>query len=179
MGFCRKLVYLQSNDSIMPDSHKHPTKKVYPSALEDIAMAQVKEEDGNTQYPTAPMASGHSDVDRLSGNALEMLERMSSFAKLPENWDSYGAGTPTVDAIQAGKIFIEQLAEQGQQVDFTAPGPNGEVSVELKSGSKYMEFVFYPAGKWRYTAFDNKVLVKQGSYETKDLPSLLRWTKLI
>ena len=158
----------------MPNTHKHPEKKAYKSVLEDVSMAQVKE-DGNTQYATASRASGRSDAHSLGDNALEMLERLDGFAKLSENWDSYGAIAPANDAIQAGRRFAEQLAGHGQQIDFTAPGPNGEVSVELKSGSKYIEFVFYPAGKWKYTAFENKLLTEQGNFETDKLPSLLHW----
>jgi len=113
----------------------------------------------------------------LSENAEAMLRRLDEFSILPENWDGYGASAPLKDAIQDGKRFVRTLDRLRQYIDFTSPGPNGEVSVELKFGLKYMEFVFYPSGKWKYTSFENKILVKQGNYEAKDLPLLLGWLR--
>lgn len=158
----------------MPNQ-EHPTTKVYPPPLESPEF-EVREGEINTHYGYASQGEQQSDVSLdLDQSYTALLQRLEEYASLTENWDGYGAMVPTTDAIEAGKQFIKQLAGRGQHIDFTAPGPNGEISVELKKDSKYIEFVFYPADVRRYTAFDGGKLAERGNYNSDKLTGLLLW----
>jgi len=156
----------------MPDT-KYQQKRPLPVFAYNTSFSQ--ERPGMGHRTRTSVTTGSIGEFELSENAEAMLRRLDKFRRIPDDWDSCGAMASSEDAIQAGKRFVRALDRLRQHIDFTAPGPNGEVSVELKFGTKYMEFVFYPAGKWKYTAFEDKVLARQGNYDNTDLPSLLRW----
>lgn len=90
---------------------------------------------------------------RLSLNALKAISKVKSFLNLPSNWDSYNAAAPSPDAIEQAISFIKQLDRFGISVYFTAPGPNGEIVVELKNEEKSAEVYFYPDAPSDYALF--------------------------
>ena len=108
----------------------------------------------NTGYKTAPdlmnapgqhTATTLSSLDNnslnISGNG-QQIWKLKSFLNLKENWDSYGAAPAIEHCVQNAINFIKRLDEKYQEVYFVAPGPNGEVLVELKNSERSVEIIF-------------------------------------
>lgn len=114
-----------------------------------------------------------------SGNTLlleenkKAIERLKSFKKLESNWNSYGAEKPSIRSIDQAIRFIKHLDEWLQPVYFTAPGPNGEILVELKHADKSIEVFFNPEANNEYALFHSDELDKEGSFDLKDINQLL------
>lgn len=111
----------------------------------------------------------------LSDEAREALSKIKTFAQLRENWDSYGAEPPSNIAIQNALSFVKTLDKQRLLVFFTAPGPNGEVLVELKENDKSIETTFDNNGTALYAKFENAACVEEGSLTDQILPDLAAW----
>ena len=84
------------------------------------------------------------------------IAKIKSFLRLQENWDSYDASIVQEATVREAVSFVEQIDEDGLEVFFTAPGRDGEILVELKSGDKEAEVYFYA---------DSRSMV---SFSTKD-----------
>ena len=78
----------------------------------------------------------------LLEETIDAIGKLKSFSKLQENWDSYGALPPQQDTIEHAVSFVKALDRGGEPVYFTAPGPNGEILVELKKGNRTVEVTF-------------------------------------
>ncbi|MCB9287419.1 MAG: hypothetical protein H6560_08890 [Lewinellaceae bacterium] len=90
---------------------------------------------------------------RLSPDALKAISKVKTFLHLTSNWDSYNAAPPSPNAVEQAISFIKQLDRFGIPVYFTAPGPNGEIVVELKNEEKSAEIYFYPDEPADYVLF--------------------------
>ncbi len=90
---------------------------------------------------------------KLSLDALKAISKVKTFLHLTSNWDSYNAAAPSPDAIEQAISFIKQLDRFGIPVYFTAPGPNGEIVVELKNEERSAEIYFYPDEPADYVLF--------------------------
>lgn len=78
----------------------------------------------------------------LSSNAKKYISRITSFKELKKNWDSYNANPPGEKAIMNAIRFIKMMDELNIPVYFTAPGPDGEVLVEIKMDQNTVEVYF-------------------------------------
>jgi len=108
-----------------------------------------------------------------SENRIE-IAHVRSFAFLKKNWDSYGAASIDMVAVEKAVDFIKLVDKFDVNVYLTSPGPNGEVMVQLKDGSRETEFIFY-SDKDKYVLFDNNEFVKQGPYTHAILPEMIQW----
>jgi hypothetical protein len=81
-------------------------------------------------------------IPELSKEAFNFIQKINSFSTLKDNWDSYGANKPNQEAIRNSIKIIKRLDLYNIKPYFTAPGPNGEVLVELKYSSKFVEIYF-------------------------------------
>ncbi|MBI4640174.1 MAG: hypothetical protein HY731_05740 [Candidatus Tectomicrobia bacterium] len=100
---------------------------------------------------------------------------MKTFLQLKENWDSYGAEPPSKIAIEHAFSFVKTLDRQGLPVFFTAPGPNGEVLVELKQNDKSVEVTFESDGTASYAKFEGVACLEEGTLTDQILPDLAAW----
>jgi len=110
-----------------------------------------------------------------SENRIE-INHVRSFASLKENWDSYGATTIDLVVVEKAVDFIKLVDKFDVNVYLTSPGPNGEVMVQLKEGSRETEFIFY-SDKDKYVLFDNNEFVNQGPYAHTILPEMIDWLR--
>lgn len=102
----------------------------------------------------------------LSPNNLGIVQKLNRFAFLSTNWDGYNADAPSQIAIKQARHFVYQLNREGIQVYFTAPGPNGEILLELKNDKTAVEIYFYEESESDFFLFDHNSLVREG--QTRD-----------
>lgn len=95
-------------------------------------------------------------IHPLSRPAMQTIAKIQSFASLGTNWDNYGALSPSEVAIEQAKQFVRELDKKGILVYFTAPGPNGEILLELKNAKKAAEIYFYPDEPADFILFYNE-----------------------
>lgn len=81
-------------------------------------------------------------TDNLNEQILFEINKLYSFLKLPENWDSYNATKPTKTAIDNAIDFILRLSQRQLLPFFIAPSPNGDIMVELRANNVILEFTF-------------------------------------
>lgn len=106
----------------------------------------------------------------------KILQLLTEFELLEENWDLEGAVKPSLKVIDNARYITQLFGKHGQQVFHAAPGPNGEIMLDIrnKSKSKSFEIIFYD---------DRSVAVKfpeeghpeQICFSTETLPDLLHW----
>ncbi len=77
-----------------------------------------------------------------SSQAKELLKKLYSFKKLPDNWDGNGAVPPNESTINKAAAFINFTDEFDAPLYFTALGPNGEIVLEYKM-ENHMSEVFF------------------------------------
>ena len=84
------------------------------------------------------------------------LARLDEFATLPENWDSYGATTPSTDTVEAARSLVLAVAEAANHGDSpvvpetSAPVPDGGIQVEWQGPAARIEVVLAPDGSLGY-----------------------------
>lgn len=81
-------------------------------------------------------------LSRPSSQAREMLQKLFRFKNLSINWDGNQAMPPDDSVIIKAAGFIIHADEFDLPLYFIAPGPNGEIVVEFKSGQNTAELFF-------------------------------------
>ena len=116
----------------------------------EAAVSHVREGLGATNI----IAREPSIMHRLSPGAVQVTVKIQGYLNLRPNWDSYGALPPTPATVAQANRFIRELDKRRIAVYFTAPGPNGEILLELKNDQKAAEIYFYPDQPAGFTLFD-------------------------
>lgn len=130
------------------------------------------------EYSFHPPASTTLFSEReLSEKAIDTIVKLKSFLRLQDNWDSYGAAAPQKDIIEQAISFVKSLDQRGQEVFFTAPGPNGEILVEVTQGEKTIETTISEDGEKSYASFHRTQCVEEGNLSDLRLPLLLQWLR--
>lgn len=110
-------------------------------------------------------------------NNAQQIRKIKSFLNLEENWDSYGAAPIIEYCVRNAINFVKRLDEKYQEVYFVAPGPNGEVLVELKAEERSIEVIF-DEDDVEYAKYENGDVVDEGIYEPGDVDSqLVSWLR--
>ena len=81
-------------------------------------------------------------IPEFSTKAKEILFRLYKFSQLDNNWDGNGAVVPSESVLNKAANFLTIADEYDLPVYFTAPGPNGEIVLEYKSGNNTAEIFF-------------------------------------
>ncbi|MBO9660943.1 MAG: hypothetical protein J7527_19125 [Chitinophagaceae bacterium] len=58
-----------------------------------------------------------------------------------DNWDEDGAIAPFSEVIQLAKGIVHSTNTAGQKIYSAAPGPKGEIILDLRSGNKSLELI--------------------------------------
>lgn len=109
------------------------------------------------------MESATLHKHRISDNASAAVRKLQSFRQLNTDWDSYGAAKPSGTAITEAIHLVRSLDRVGKAVYFVAPGPDGEILVELRQAEQSVEVYFDEEGMGSYLIFDNGNLLHQPS----------------
>lgn len=107
------------------------------------------------EWNTSIVIDIYSHTPPLSNAAMKAASKILGFRNYADNWDSYGAEKPSESAIVNALSFIRVIDAHGISVYFTAPGPNGEIVVELRKGN-YEAEVYFNADN------SNEVLIYEG-----------------
>jgi hypothetical protein len=118
---------------------------------------------------------GSSAVYSLSGNNLQHIIQIKSFAHLPQNWDSYNADAPSTAAIAKAVAHIFELNSFGLQVYFTSPTRDGDIVIEVKNGDASLEFIFAEHVSDRVILIQNGAHHAEYPYYNSNITFYLKW----
>lgn len=104
----------------------------------------------------------YSPTPPLTDAARKVVSKISDFRNFADNWDSYGAEKPSESAILNALSFIRVIDAQGIPVYFTAPGPNGEIVIELRKGNYEAEVYFNADNSNEVLIYDGDACISEG-----------------
>jgi hypothetical protein len=106
----------------------------------------------------------------------KILQLLAEFELLEENWDLDGGLKPSIKAIKSARYITQLLGKHGQQIFHAAPGPNGEIMLDIrnKSKNKSVEIIFYD-DRTLAVKFPEEGLPEQIFFSPESLPDLLHW----
>ncbi len=105
----------------------------------------------------------------------EYKNTLFELINLKDDWDEDGALAPTKKVIESTISLLSTLNKIGQPTNSISVGYSGEVAINLKSGNKVFEIIFY-AIKSKFAKFNKDTKEsEQGFYEEDTLYKLLNW----
>ncbi len=125
-------------------------------------------------YLFRPVSSSEPQLEEKKGINADPLSILQELSELENNWDEAGALALPIHVISSAREFINMLSGLNIAVYHVAPGPWGEVLVDLRSGDKSVEILFYP-DKTRFVKFSPMERASQGNYTAESLPQLISW----
>ena len=99
---------------------------------------------------------------------------LAEIGMLKDNWDEDGALAPSIEVLRRASFMVGYLDGTGQKVYNVAPGPKGEIMVDIRNGDKSLELLFY-SDKTKYVKFNGNEKPEQGLFENELLPQLMSW----
>lgn len=142
------------------------------SYLSDLTSTVVLEVKKENRIPTSLKVNYHlTEGDAMYNRHQSIITAMEA---LEDNWDGDGALSPDKSSLQMAKSLTNLLWRYGQPVFHIAPGPVGEVMVNLRKGDKSLELLFYPQ-RWKYVQFSPQEKPQQGDLDFSNFPQLLSW----
>ncbi|MGA2408514.1 MAG: hypothetical protein ABSF81_17450 [Bacteroidales bacterium] len=113
----------------------------------------------------------------LPDNSRNFIGRILSFKDLPENWDGYGAAKANKNAVSNAIDFIHKIAVYDNPIYFVAPGPNGEILIELKNEERSVEIYFSDDESDEVILIGNGKTVFEGSV-SKDFNKIISFISI-
>jgi hypothetical protein len=109
----------------------------------------------------------------LNGRIHELLQE---YALLKDNWDEEEASAPNPFTLKNAKFLTTLLEKHGQAIFHSAPGPNGEILLDIrdKAKTKSVEIIFYK-NRTNVVFFPSEGNPSQEKYEIQNLPRILDW----
>lgn len=101
----------------------------------------------------------------ISVSAKEQIARIDAFKNLHENWDHNGAIPPAEMTIDNAKAFIIKADRNLLPFYFSAPGPNGEVSIEFRKGNKEAAVYINPDSTTEIVLNEGNTIIFEGNLE--------------
>ena len=114
----------------------------------------------------------HPNISQINLNAINLIK---SYESLQENWDSYGAETPSVIAMQKAVTFILWLSKYNIDAFFVAPSPNGNIVVEIKQNNANVEFEFTQDSDDNICASQNENFISEAILNDTTKISYIKW----
>ena len=111
-----------------------------------------------------------------AGVNQRILNLLKEYAQLPDNWDEDDAVAPAQSAIKQAYFLTRVLEKHGQPIFHAAPGPNGEIMLDMRNRSKTksLEIIFY-ADRAVSVLFPEEGKPTQDTFDLEKLPQLLQW----
>ena len=108
-----------------------------------------------------------------------LVEKISSYRSLPQNWNSYGSPPPSPTAIQKAIWFVISLLDEKQPRPRVTPVSGGGVQFEWSFGERQIEIEFLRDGRIEHLLADTKTNEEtQGHFDRPsrvDIGRLLSW----
>ena len=102
-------------------------------------------------------------TNSFSDKIAEMFRKLNRIARLPANWDSYAADSPSPTAVTEARSFLMENHMLDLPFHFLAPGVNGEVMIEFQKGNKAAELYFEPSGENEVILFEDDEMKHEGN----------------
>lgn len=121
----------------------------------------------------ASIILSHQDVYSLNSRIAKLLDE---YSRLKNNWDEADALAPSLQVINQSKHLSFVLENHGQAIFHAAPGPNGEIMLDLRNnkGTRSMEIIFYH-NRSVVVFFPDKEKPSQTQFNWAELASYLEW----
>lgn len=109
----------------------------------------------------------------LNSRILKLLEE---FSLLKDNWDEDDALAPKLEVIDNAKYLTKLLEKHGQPIYHTAPGPNGEIMLDIRNrfNKQSLEVIIYK-NRTVVVIFPERGSPVQSDFDFTQLPDLLSW----
>ncbi len=114
----------------------------------------------------------YSHTPPLSNAAMKAASKILGFKNLTDNWDSYEAEKPSENAIVNTVSFIRTIDAHEIPVYFSAPGPNGEIVVELRKRNYEAEIYFNADNSNEVLIYEGDTCISEGMLDNL-LPRIL------
>lgn len=101
---------------------------------------------------------------------------LNEYRNLTDNWDEDGAKAPSRNSLKSALYLTMLLEKHGQSIFHAAPGPNGEIMVDIrnKKNTKSLEIIFYE-NRFVSVLFSEDEKPNQRPFDVQHLPQLLQW----
>lgn len=113
---------------------------------------------------------------KTEGINQRILSLLTSYKKLENNWDYDDAVAPSEKVIARSESIALTLQNIGQKIYHSAPGPNGEVMLDLReiNNSKSIEIIVYN-DKTNLVYVPEEGLPTQEIFDFSRLKDYLNW----
>lgn len=110
------------------------------------------------------------------GLNVRIHKLLEEFSSLTDNWDEDGALAPDTSVLKRAESLTTLLEKHGQPIFHTAPGPNGEVVLDIrnKAKSRSVEIIFYNT-RTTVVYFPSEGSPYQEPFDIQNLPKILEW----
>jgi hypothetical protein len=105
------------------------------------------------------------EINAIKPSILMLFQQLKQFEKLEENFDGYGAASPSQKAINVARNFLAKFMHTALPFYFVSPGVNGEILMEFKLGNKTAEIYFNEDGSNELLFFEGPENILEGNIE--------------
>ncbi|WP_020606071.1 hypothetical protein [Spirosoma spitsbergense] len=105
----------------------------------------------------------------------QKLSDIVSYKNLVDNWDEDDAVAPSPQTIMVALGVALLLTATGQSIYHIVPGPNGEIMINLRNGTKSAELLAYPGGRNKFVRIGPSEMPEQGALTPESLRETLQW----
>lgn len=116
-------------------------------------------------------------TDVLAQNRLRLTD-IAAYKQLTNNWDEDGAVAPSHQTVLAAFDLALLLTVAEQPIYHTAPGPTGEIMLNLRNGAKSVELLVYPRDRQMFVCIGPDETPQQGPLTPDSLHETLLWLNL-
>ena len=105
-----------------------------------------------------------------------IFKLLDEYAQLTDNWDGDDGLSPAQPAIKQANFLTRVLEKRGQSVFHAAPGPNGEIMLDIRNtkSTRSLEIIFY-ADRAVAVLFPAEGKPTQDTFNIEKLPQILQW----
>ena len=130
-----------------------------------------KAEYWNEKYSSIVVVNTQNII--LNSRIINLIKDIS---KLENNWDYENAIVPTRNVIASANSLVYLLEKRGQKIFHVAPGPNGEIMLDIRNSrkTKSVEIIFYK-NKSIVIFFPETMKPSQSQFEIDNLSIILHW----
>lgn len=112
-----------------------------------------------------------------AGINSRIIQNIIEYKNLEDNWDFDDARAPTDKLIQKALYISRLLQKYGQKIYHSAPGPNGEIMLDIRSKSKSFEIIIYDHKTNIVFIPEDDVLPTQEEFDEKEIIRYISWLK--
>jgi hypothetical protein len=94
----------------------------------------------------SPLWTKTVSLANASGWLVGTLHRLHDVARLPDNWNSYGAVAPNATALANAQNFLHELSELDFEPSRIDPSAENGVCISFRAGNRYADIECFNSG---------------------------------